>query len=341
MILILTNLKEDGNAEAVAAKLRERGAEHAVFDYSQYPSQAEISVSYQAGGAARHVLHTPEGAINLDDVTTAWLRRPSAVKAHAEIENGPTHKFVEGECRTFLRDLWDSLRWFWVPAAPAVVDRTQLKAAQLRLAGELGFELPPTLITNHAEDLLEFYREHNGSIVSKLAGIGFSFTLGQTFCRYTERVSKRDLGYARAIRFCPMIFQAYVPKRVELRITVVGQRVFAAEIHSQHTHHTRHDWRRYDLDATPHFTHELPPEVEQRCIRLLQKMGLSYGAIDMILTPDGRYVFIEINPSGQYMWIEQITGLPITDAICDLLISGKTTEAIPSEPLAVASPSSL
>jgi glutathione synthase/RimK-type ligase-like ATP-grasp enzyme len=257
------------------------------------------------------------------------------------MENGPTHKFVEGECRTFLRDLWDSLRCFWVPAAPAMLDRTQLKAAQLRLAGELGFELPPTLITNHAEDLLEFYREHNGNIVSKLAGIGFSATLGQTFCRYTERVSKRDLGYARAIRFCPMIFQAYVPKRVELRITVVGDRVFAAEIHSQHSHHTRHDWRRYDLDATPHFTHELPPEVEQRCIRLLQKMGLSYGAIDMIVTPDGRYVFIEINPSGQYMWIEQVTGLPITDAICDLLISGKTTKGVAPEPLAVASSSSL
>ena len=71
--------------------------------------------------------------------------------------------------------------------------------------------------------------------------------------RYTEVVSKRDVGYAASIQYCPVILQAYVPKRLELRITVVGQQVFAAEIHSQQTHHTRHDWRRYDFGRTPHF----------------------------------------------------------------------------------------
>ena len=127
-----------------------------------------------------------------------------------------------------------------------------------------------------------------------------------------------------------MIFQAYVPKRVELRITVVGQQVFAAEIHSQHTHHTRHDWRRYDLDETPHFPHALPPDVAQRCLRLVQALGLCYGAIDMVLTPDDRYVFLEINPNGQYLWIEQLTGLPITDALCDLLMAGAQDSTWPS-----------
>ncbi|NJR75066.1 MAG: hypothetical protein HC773_18390 [Scytonema sp. CRU_2_7] len=120
----------------------------------------------------------------------------------------------------------------------------------------------------------------------------------------------------------PNDFQAYIPKRLELRITVVGQQVFAAEIHSQETNHTRYDWRRYDHHKTPYFPHELPPEVEQRCVQLVEKLGLCYGAIDMILTPDGRYVFLEINPNGQYLWIELATGLPISDAICDLLISG-------------------
>ena len=55
---------------------------------------------------------------------------------------------------------------------------------------------------------------------------------------------------------------------------------------------------------------------------MVERLGLCYGAIDMILTPDGRYVFIEINPNGQYLWIEQETGLPISAAICDLLMGG-------------------
>jgi glutathione synthase/RimK-type ligase-like ATP-grasp enzyme len=120
-----------------------------------------------------------------------------------------------------------------------------------------------------------------------------------------------------------MILQAYVPKQLELRITVVGQQIFAAEIHSQQTHHTRHDWRRYDLSNTPHFPHELPLEVSERCIQLVNRLELCYGAIDMILTPDGQYVFLELNPSGQYGWIEQETGLPISSAICDFLMASQ------------------
>ena len=77
------------------------------------------------------------------------------------------------------------------------------------------------------------------------------------------------------------------------------------------------------MSNTPHFPHALPPEVQERCVRLVERLELCYGAIDMILTPDGRYVFIETNPSGQYIWIENETGLPISAAICDFLTAGK------------------
>src|SRR5439155_25923556 len=101
----------------------------------------------------------------------------------------------------------------------------------------------------------------------KLAGFAFHKTVGaDTFTRYTEVVSKRDVAYAASLQYCPVILQAYVPKRLELRITVVGRQAFAAEIHSQQTHHTRHDWRRYDLRNTPHFPHTLPSEVQERCV---------------------------------------------------------------------------
>jgi glutathione synthase/RimK-type ligase-like ATP-grasp enzyme len=138
---------------------------------------------------------------------------------------------------------------------------------------------------------------------------------------FAEPVANRDVGYADAVRYLPTIFQAYVPKDVELRITVVGQQVFAVAIHSQQTQHTRHDWRHYDLSHTPHTLHELPEQVRHRCLQLVDRLGLCYGAIDLILTPDGRYVFLEINPSGQYLWLEKLMGLPISDAICDLLLS--------------------
>jgi glutathione synthase/RimK-type ligase-like ATP-grasp enzyme len=79
------------------------------------------------------------------------------------------------------------------------------------------------------------------------------------------------------------------------------------------------DFRHYDIDNTPYLVHQLPDEIQQKCFTMLSALNLSYGAFDLILTPDDKYIFLEINPSGQYGWIETLTGMPITSAICDLL----------------------
>jgi hypothetical protein len=198
-----------------------------------------------------------------------------------------------------------------------------MKAAQLALAAELGFEIAPTLFTTAPDDLLDFHRSQSGRIVGKVAGPVFNRHYGPEIGRYTELVAPRDMVHARAIGLAPMIFQGYVDKRVELRITVVGTRAYAVEIHSQQARRTRHDWRRYDVARTPHRLHRLDPGIERRCIALTQRLGLHYGAIDMILTPDGRHVFVEINPNGQFLWLEQLTGAPIGDAIADWLSAAR------------------
>jgi hypothetical protein len=324
MILILTD-RSDEHAQLVATRLRDRDEHVVLLDHGCFPAQMRISVKHGTTHLPRYTVRSNRETLELDDCTAIWFRRPTAPTPHDAIGDHTARRLVQADCRSFLHDFWDSLVCLWVPAPPSVVMRTQLKVSQLRLARELGFELPPTLITNSPEDFLDFYREHDGHIVSKLAGLGFFHIsdLDHTFCRYTEPVTKRDVGYAQSVRYCPVIFQAYVRKRLELRITVVGEQLFAAEIHSQKTHHTRHDWRRYDLDETPHYPHALPSDVAERCVRLVQRLGLCYGAVDMVLTPEGQYVFLELNPSGQYLWIEQLTGLPITDALCDLLVTGK------------------
>jgi glutathione synthase/RimK-type ligase-like ATP-grasp enzyme len=269
----------------------------------------------------RSLLRAGNSAIDLAQLESVWCRRPKPPVPHEEIQDS-AREFVADECFDFLRDAWNALDCRWLPARPLVILRAQCKASQLRAACELGLELPPTLFTNNPDEFLDFYQQHNGNIVSKLAGFAIQKAAGNIFVRYTEVVARRDVGYAPTIQYCPVILQAYVPKRLELRITVVGRQVFAAEIHSQATQRTRHDWRRYDHSHTPHFVHDLPPEVQEQLVQLVERLGLCYGAIDMIVTPDGRYVFLEINPNGQYLWIEKKTGLPISAAICDLLMGG-------------------
>jgi hypothetical protein len=155
----------------------------------------------------------------------------------------------------------------------------------------------PSLITNDPDEFLEFYAKHEGNIVSKLPSPALTRTLKHLqLARYTQQVTQ----------------------------------VFAAEIHSQKSNRTRIDWRRYDPGHTPHYPHTLPDDIRRSCVELVRQLGLCYGAIDMVLTPDGRYVFLEINPNGQFLWIEQLTGMPISDAICDLLASGRAPEPTPT-----------
>jgi hypothetical protein len=323
LILILTQ-SFDQHADYLIPRLAARGVQFLRFDPVDFPAQASLSLGYTPNGKIQSFLRMGQTVIDLAELQSVWSRRPQAPAPPPQITDPKIREFVTRDAITFVQDLWNGLPCLWLPGHPAAIQRAQLKASQLRIAAEVGLELPPTLVTNSREEFLAFYNEHNGNVISKLIGPAFELTIGPMgFARYTEVVSKRDVAYAASIEYTPAIFQAYVPKRLELRITVVGERAFAAEIHSQQTHHTRHDWRRYDLSNTPHFQHALPREIEQRCISLVKRLELCYGAIDMILTPEGRYVFVEVNPSGQYLWIEQQTGLPISEAICDLLIAGQ------------------
>ena len=100
--------------------------------------------------------------------------------------------------------------------------------------------------------------------------------------------------------------------------------VFAAAIRSQESRLLRHDWRHHHEFASSQFytAYRLPAKIERLCVRLVRALGLCFGALDLILTPQGEYVFLEVNPNGQWAWIEDFTGLPISDAIAELLMQG-------------------
>jgi glutathione synthase/RimK-type ligase-like ATP-grasp enzyme len=319
MILIVT-APTDPHADAVEGELDRRGASYVRFDPADFPTKASLDVRLGATGL-RRVLRTRETQIDLDAVTAVWFRRPGPSRPDQHL-TGWVAGLVAHESTMMMADLWETLEVFAMPAPRPVVLRAQYKLRQLQLAAELGFELPDTSIGNDPDALLAMFDTHGGRLVTKQIG---PTQLGETpdgdpALRYTEPVRHRDLVHASGLRLCPMIVQAYVPKALELRVTVVGARVFAAAIDSQRANHTRHDWRRYDDANTLTRRFDLPDEVAARCVALTRRLGLCYGAIDLVLTPEGRYVFLEINPSGQYRWIEEATGLPITSAIADLLM---------------------
>jgi hypothetical protein len=319
---------QDRQVYGVKAALAKRGARVIVLNPADFPGQAVLVSRLEVGRGHRGRLRLEAGEVWMDDVRSIWYRRP---ELPAPPQPGAIAELVKRETVSALSGVLGACDAFWLPARPYLIRRAELKIEQLHAAASVGLEVPPTLVSNDPSAVLEFYNAHNGDIVSKAVD-GTSCMRGiPGFSRYTERVGSGDLVFVDRVRNCPTLFQAYVPKRSEIRATVVGERVFSAEIDSQRSRHTQVDWRRYDLAHTPHRPHILPAELVGRCLRLLKHFGLSYGAFDFVLTPDGRYVFLEVNPNGQYGWIQDLVGLPIDEAIADLLLAGGSRGAVPVE----------
>lgn len=118
----------------------------------------------------------------------------------------------------------------------------------------------------------------------------------------------------------PYLFQALAPKRYDIRVTVIGDEVFAARIVSQVRPESMVDWRKARPGALKHEVEDLPAAVAQRCVELCRHYGLAFGAIDLALRPDGGYTFFELNPNGQWAWVEQRTGLALRSRLADLLL---------------------
>lgn len=116
----------------------------------------------------------------------------------------------------------------------------------------------------------------------------------------------------------PIYLQENIHKTCDIRCIVVGSSVFAASIDSQNSEDGKVDWRK----ACGYLTHnkiDLPSEVQKRVISLTQRLELTYSAIDLILDTDGEYIFLECNPNGQWAWIENRLGYPISKHIVSLL----------------------
>jgi putative peptide maturation system protein len=323
-IAVILVLSGDGDlhAEAVEDELAQRGCETLRFDAAQFPERATVSLGLGPDGELSGGLHAAGRRVAWREIDAVWVRRPGTPQLRRPDLGGVTRRQLEADGAAVLADLWELLDARFVPGRPDAIAHAAHKSRQLRLAAGLGFELPLTLTGNDPEAFLDLATAAAGAVVTKRSAPSQRLEAedGEGVTRYADIVSPRDLVHVPDLRWCPVTAQEHIDKSLELRVTVVGDRVFPAAIHSQRTNHARVDWRRADHARTPFVPHDLPAEVARRCIDLVASLDLRYGCIDLVLTPDDRLVFLEIDPNGQYLWIEQLTGLPITAALADLLV---------------------
>jgi glutathione synthase/RimK-type ligase-like ATP-grasp enzyme len=312
-MVIVVSRAGDSHTGVMMQRMAQRGIRAELVDIGDFPQNASVSFRRRSGEKSAHGMQWSGRRLCLDDADVVWWRRPQTFRFPPGLNDSGHLAFAQGEWQEAFAGLWLSLDVFWINH-PSRDQEAGRKAYQLRVAAELGFEIPDTLITSDPQDALRFVERHGPERT-----IYKSFSATAHDWRETRILRPEEVSLLDNVRFAPVIFQEYIPAEVDLRITVVGERIFPAAIYSQQTSY-KYDFR-MDMVTAKIEAATLPADVEQKLHAFMQRLGLVYGAIDMRRTPEGRHVFLEINPAGQWMFVEDRTGQPISDEMCSLMAS--------------------
>ena len=315
-VLVLTQ-ELDPHADLVIQELHRRNTQVIRFNTADFPQRAGL-VAHQQQGEWNGMLVLDSHHLHFQEITSIWYRRPTPFETDPTLSPS-AQQFAQAEARMAIGGILRSLSCRWINHPEKMVS-ADYKPYQLKVAHECGLETPATLLTNVPQAVSQFFTQHPKGIIYKtLSGALVFSESGDPLSIYTSRVSVHDVNQEESIRQTACLFQEEVPKKLKLRITIIGEKVFAAEIYSQDSARSSIDFRQSYADLR-YGIHTLPQTVQESCLALIKHLGLSFATIDMVLTLDDRYVFLEVNPSGQWAWIQQATGLPLCETLIDLLI---------------------
>jgi glutathione synthase/RimK-type ligase-like ATP-grasp enzyme len=300
----------------VERELAGRGAAFVRFDTDAYPERTDLSFGVGPDGE-RVGLEVGGKALDGHAVGAVYWRHLRSPR-RPSIADPEARRMAESEWRATLEGALLSLDAYWLNH-PHANRLARHKPLQLTLAAREGFALPETRITADPAEIRALHRAWDGRMVAKLAGgqlLGPSAE--EQYAVYTTLVTEEDLRSAAALAACPAIYQRYLDKDFELRVTVVGDQVFACRIDSPEHADARVDWRRARHSVSLR-QFELDGALAARCVALARRLSLDFAGLDLIVTPAGETVFLELNAAGRWAWIEHATGMSIAAAIAERL----------------------
>lgn len=315
-ILVLTR-PNDETARGVVTELEHRGATVVWADVGDFPLDMTMAATLAGDSEWCGSLDVAGRAVRLDDIQAIYYRRPTSFRLPDHLSQ-EQQRFAKAEARRGLGGLLLALPVRWVSHPSRVAD-AEFKPLQLKLAAACGLRVPRTLLTNDAAQARDLAGQLCGPMLYKPLSAPSIRTGAELSLIYATRVDGTALD-GDDIGLTAHLFQESIPKKHDVRLTVVDEQFFAAAIHAD-SDDAHIDWRS-DYGALRYEKVGTPDNVRRAVVALLRRLDLPFGAFDFTVTPEDEWVFLELNPNGQWGWIEDHTGLPITSAIADLLNDG-------------------
>lgn len=310
----------DRTADHVVRALCGREVPVVRFDLSWFPRQLSIDAELLDGRWCGH-LRAEHRGVRLEDIRSIWYRSPSTF-ALPDGMSGPERVHAHREGKVGLGGVLGSLPVLWVNHPARSADAVY-KPAQLATAAECGLRVPRTLVSNSSAGARRFADRSRDGIVLKMLGSSTVHEDGVRKIGFTRRLVPGDLDDLAGFDVTCHQLQDWVRKQYEARIIVIGTTAFTVRIHAA-SPAAHIDWRS-DHRSLRYDVLEPPSDVTAAVLRLMSQMGLVYGAVDFVVTPDGEWVFLEVNPGGQFGWLQMHTGLPMTETLADVLMTGALT----------------
>ncbi|MBD2517060.1 MvdD family ATP-grasp ribosomal peptide maturase [Nostoc sp. FACHB-973] len=317
-VLIITHSQDNESIPLVIQAIEAQGKKAFRFDTDRFPTEMQLDVYY--GKTERVTLSVDDQILDLNEVSAVWYRRIAIGSKIPDSMDKQLRQASMKESRITIEGMIASINGFHLDPLPNI-RQAENKQLQLQIARKLGLDTPRTLTTNNPVAVKQFAQEcHQGIITKMLSSFAIYDEQGREKVVFTNPISSEDLDNLDGLNFCPMTFQEKIPKALELRTIIVGKRVLTAAVDSQALDKARYDWRKQGVALLNAWeTYTLPGDVEEKLLKLMAQFCLNYGAIDIILTPDGRYIFLEVNPVGEFFWLERCPGLPISEALAEVL----------------------
>jgi ATP-grasp ribosomal peptide maturase len=312
-VLVLTRWF-DPTADHVVEELNQRSVPVFRCDVAEFPQR--LTVAAALNGTWAGTLRSTTREVELREVSGVLYRRPTAFDLPAGMSE-QARRWATAEARLGFGGLLARLStWLNHPHAIA---HAEYKPVQLQAAAQCGLHIPRTLITNDPKQAQAFC-EQVGEVVYKPMASTHIEQDGEPRMIYATRVPPEDFGDP-GIAHTAHLLQEWVDHEYAVRVAVVDGRFFATAIRA-HSDAAYVDWRA-DYGALTYEPTELPGHVSRGVRALMDRLGLRFGVLDLLVRPDGTHAFLEINPNGQWAWIEQAAPA-IASAIADALTQGAT-----------------
>jgi hypothetical protein len=312
-VLIITN-DHDEHASAVILELNKRNVPVFRFHPEDLPQACRVSIEIQDGrieGEIQNAYHK----VAFGDICAAWFRRSRNLFGdRLGLTSEKLDDYVKAQSRATLTAVYEGLQTLWV-SQPHKLRRAEVKALQFAYASQAGLTTPHSLISNDPARAVAFVDALGDTecAIKPLIALGVSDERGFRLPLTTTLPKGHAL---ESVALAPNIFQPYIDKEFELRCVVMGDKIFCAKMNSQASEITRTDWRAGNPE---HEIFSLPNHVEASIQRLMNSFEINFASMDMIVTPAGDYVFMDLNPNGQWLWLETELGLPLVASMADLL----------------------